>query len=192
MVQPADRTSPDSESWGRRDVSAPLAVTVLVTACALILLVRVYVFQPVYILEHSMEPTLHSGDRCFSVNISLYRNGLVRGDIVRLRDPMGQGFDLTKRVIGLPGELFAVEDGQVFINGQPLDEPYAAEPLRVSVPPFRIPEGRVMVLGDNRNRSDDSLIWGPVPQALIRSKVAFQFWPLENMHSLSAAAMVSH
>lgn len=190
MKQNAGHSKSDSQTW-RRQIPAPLAAAVLAAACIVILLLRIYVFQPVYILEHSMEPTLYSGARCFSVNINLYRRGLERGDIVRLRDPRGQGFDLTKRVIGLPGELFSVQGGLVYINGQPLDEPYVSEPLMIAVPPLRIPEGHVMALGDNRNHSDDSLLWGPVPQTLIRSKVAFQFWPPEHVRSLAPQSTAS-
>ena len=190
MEQRSGHVKSDPETW-RRHVSTPLAVAVLAVSCALILLVRVYVFHPVYILEHSMEPTLHSGDRCFSVNIRMYPRGVDRGDIVSLRDPRGQGFELTKRIIGLPGEIFSVADGQVFINGQPLHEPYTSEALRIIVPPLRIPEGHVMALGDNRNHSEDSLVWGPVPMALIRSKVAFQFWPLAQVRSLAPESTAS-
>ena len=69
-------------------------------------------------------------------------------------------YPYIKRVIGLPGETVEVRDGLVFINGEPLDEPYIAEPPRYTYGPVTIPEGQYFVLGDNRNLSNDSHEWG--------------------------------
>lgn len=133
-------------------------------ACG-ILAVAVYIFFTYrigFILTSSMAPTLKPGDQ-YLINLRAYRrHPPQRGDIIVFQ-PRGEDAPLVKRVIGLPGETVTVLEGRVYINGQPLYEPYLAEepiaewPLQVVVP-----ERSVFVLGDNRNFSEDSRDLGPV------------------------------
>ncbi len=102
-----------------------------------------------------------------------------RGEIVVLHRPIPMrtpGRADIHRVIGLPGETVAIRDGRVFINGNPLEEPYVADPARYRYPPGgseqTIPEGMIFVLGDNRNSSADSHIYGPVPLANVIGRAA--------------------
>lgn len=86
--------------------------------------------------------------------------------------------DFIKRVIGLPGETVEIRDGMVFIDGEELTgEEYIQEPPYYRDGPHKIPEGHVFVMGDNRNNSEDSHVWGPLPISYIRGKALFVYWP---------------
>ena len=104
----------------------------------------------------SMEPTFHAGDR---VTASPVNRELQRGDIVFYTVT---NITLMHRVIGLPGETIEVKDGQVYINGIALAEPYIAEKPLYSVDPILIPQGHYFLLGDNRMKSSDSHNRGPI------------------------------
>jgi signal peptidase I len=127
----------------------------------------------------SMEPTLHEGQYLIVSKISYWLHRPERGDIIVLDPPNGRSeIPYIKRIIGLPGEKVDVRDGRVWINGIALNEPY------ISGPPTYI-ENRVlgdneyMVLGDNRNNSSDSHIWGVLPRENIIGKSIFRYWPPE-------------
>jgi signal peptidase I len=107
-----------------------------------------------------------------------------RGDIIVLNPPVRTDKPYIKRVIALPGETVAIHDGKVFIDGKPLNEPYIADPPRYVFPgPFdgggvyTVPPDTVFVLGDNRNNSSDSHIFGPVSLDAVIGKAFFAYWP---------------
>lgn len=108
-----------------------------------------------------------------------------RGDIVVLTPPPQEaqrGIPFIKRVIGLPGERILVKGGTVYINDQPITEPYIAEMPAYTWPasgqPFVIPEHDVIVFGDNRNRSEDSSRFGVLPEDLIQGRAVATFYPV--------------
>lgn len=150
-----------------------------------IVLLRVYVVRTVFIMSDSMAPTMYRGDRVLALT-SFGAPRLKRGDVVWFKDPRGGEEDLVKRVIAFPGEMFEVRDGRVAIDGKLLDEPYIAGPLNLPImpQPFKVPDGKVMVLGDNRNFSDDSLIWGPLPISYIKGRISRVLWPPERVRGL--------
>jgi len=88
----------------------------------------------------------------------------------------------------LPGERVLVKDGKVFINDQPIDEPYTAEMPRYTWPangqPMVVPEHNVVVFGDNRNRSEDSSRFGVLPENLIRGRAVATFYPVNEISFL--------
>jgi signal peptidase I len=100
-----------------------------------------------------------------------------RGDIVVFRFPNDPSRDFIKRIVGLPGETIEVRNGQVYINGQPLEEPYLRERPSYTFQPVTVPPGHYFVLGDNRNNSSDSHIWGVVPEGNIIGKAWVSYWP---------------
>jgi signal peptidase I len=111
-----------------------------------------------------------------------------RGDIVVLTPPpqeLQRGIPFIKRVIGLPGESVLVREGKVFINGQPISEPYIAEPPAYTWPangqPYLVPEHSVVVFGDNRNRSEDSSRFGVLDESLIRGRAVATFYPFDEI-----------
>jgi signal peptidase I len=124
----------------------------------------------------SMDPSLANGEYIL-VNKLAYRLGEpARGDIVVFSFPLDPEQDLIKRVIGLPGETVSIQDGQVSVNGIPLDEPYiAASPLYNGT--WVVTDGQLFVLGDNRNESKDSHEWGLLPMENIIGKAVLIYWP---------------
>ncbi|MBI2863930.1 MAG: signal peptidase I [Chloroflexi bacterium] len=121
----------------------------------------------------SMEPNYHEGDYYF-VN-KLARNP-ARLDVVVLRYPRDESRYFMLRVIGLPGERIQVRDGQLYIDGNRLDEPFIAEKPKYAFGPLVVPQSQFFVLGDNRNNSADSHVWGFLPERNIVGKVWLKYW----------------
>ncbi|MCM8762243.1 MAG: signal peptidase I [Candidatus Omnitrophica bacterium] len=137
----------------------------------------------VEIISSSMEPTLKPGDRVVVVK----RDVLKRYDIVLIEAPEGKKEILTKRVVGLPSETIEVKDGDVYINGEKLNEPYIKERPDYELLKEKIPEGSYFLLGDNRNKSEDSSVWGPVDCSFIRGRVVCRYWPLKEFSLLKTS-----
>lgn len=134
----------------------------------------------------SMAPRIHDGDRILIDHLSYVFGEVQRGDIVVLKYPLDPSVDYIKRVVGLPGDDVVLEDGEVWVNGQRIDEPYVAQAdpfarVRVHVKPAHF-----FVLGDNRPRSCDSRDFGLVPQDYIRGRVEVRIWPPERLGSIDA------
>ena len=125
----------------------------------------------------SMLPTLQDGEYVL-VNRLAFRNDLpARGDIIVFASPQAPDLDLIKRVIGLPGDTVKISDGKVQVNGQILNEPYiAAAPIYDGE--WKVPEGNLFVLGDNRNDSSDSHAWGLLPIENVIGKAILIYWPI--------------
>ena len=150
------------------------------------LLIITFVGQVREVPTGSMEPTILVGDRFWTDKLILRFTSIRRGDIV-VFDPPPQvqaQYPYIKRVIGLPGETVEVRDGLVFINGEPLDEPYIAEPPRYTYGPVTIPEGQYFVLGDNRNLSNDSHEWGLLERERIFARAVYRIWPVDRIGSI--------
>src|SRR5207249_4795728 len=96
---------------------------------------------------------------------------------------LDQNKSYIKRVIGVPGDVVRIEAGQVYVNGQELNEPYVPEEFRdrVSYEEQRVREDQYFVLGDHRNSSSDSRTWGFVKRDAIYGKAVFVYWPLASM-----------
>lgn len=125
----------------------------------------------------SMEPTLVSGQRLL-VNKLAYRfSEPERGDIVVINSPRGTSEKLIKRIVGLPGETIELRGGRVYINGRLLAERYHPSVGMRPYPPTMIPPDHYFLLGDNRDHSGDSRIWGSVPRDLIVGPVWVSVWP---------------
>ena len=149
---------------------------------------RVAIAEPRYIPSNSMDPTLHIGDRLLVDKLSYRWQPPHRGDIVVFNPPaqlvkLGYTRDqaFIKRIIGEPGDQIQVQGGQMILNGQPLPEAYIAEAPQYEMPAVTIPSGYVFVLGDNRNDSNDSHVWGPLPQQNLIGKARLRFWPFDRL-----------
>jgi signal peptidase I len=103
--------------------------------------------------------------------------GPQHGDVVVFEPPNHPDEDYVKRIVGLPGETVEVRDGQVWVNGQVLDESFQPKTPSYFVSPLTVPEGHVYVLGDNRNNSNDSHNWGSLPVENIVGRAWLSYWP---------------
>lgn len=153
----------------------------LVVALLVALVIRTFVVQ-VYLVEGpSMEPTLHTYERVF-VNKLVYRlRDPKPGEIIVLQDPNRPQRELIKRVIAVAGETIEIKRGTVYVNGQPLKEPFINTAIKstTDMAPLTIPAKQVFVMGDNRGMSFDSRAIGPVAQSKIDGKAFFMFWPVD-------------
>ncbi len=151
-------------------------------AIALALVFRATVAEARYIPSDSMLPTLDVGDHLIIDKITYRFEKPRRDDIVVFNPPRasgyaGKGEAFIKRVIGLPGETVAVHGGKVWINGKALVEPYELQPPAYTMPPIKLGPNQLFVMGDNRNDSDDSHIWGPLPMKNIIGRAIVRYWP---------------
>jgi signal peptidase I len=133
-----------------------------------------------------MLPRLHDGERIF-VNKLIYYDDyrwapkIERGDIVVFWFPDDPSKSYIKRVIGLPGDTIEVHEGVVRVNGRDIEETYLDPRLNLShrsQAPIYIKPNYYFVMGDNRDNSSDSRIWGLVPKKYIYGKALFRYWPL--------------
>ena len=169
-----------------RDMALSLALAVGLAAVC-----HAAVAEARFIPSGSMLPTLKVGDRVLIEKISYHARQPRRGDIVVFRPPPAVeafGYDnhipWIKRVIALPGERVGVREGKVWIDDAPLDERYLDEPPFYAMTERIVPAGHVFVLGDNRNHSIDSHVWGTVPMGNIIGRASFRFWPLGHFGDL--------
>lgn len=125
----------------------------------------------------SMLPNLHEGEYVIVDKVSYAFRQPERGEIVVLKNPNPGQPDLIKRIIGLPGETIEVRGGQVHVNGQPLTEPYLAQPMGIDTPATQVQAGQFFVMGDNRNNSEDSRRFGTRPAADIVGRAWIIYWP---------------
>ncbi len=175
-------------------------------ALAIALLVKTFFIQAFYIPSESMEPTLKRGDRVFVNKVVFDVGDIHRGDVVVFENPnqaelperggvgaflhwLGEGIgfaqpeneDLIKRVIGLPGETVAIRDHTVYIEGDPILEPYLTAEAREhngDFGPVTVPEGSLFVMGDNRGNSADSRYGlGFVPVDAVVGRAFVIIWP---------------
>jgi signal peptidase I len=188
----------ESAPRGLRERADPVLAAIVFALFA-----RTFLFQAFEVPSPSMEKNVLTGDRLL-VNKFVFAAGagplaaalperaLRRGDVVVFRFPVDPRRDFIKRVVALPGETVAIRDKRVFIDGQPLDEPYAFHaddtiwPDEASIdpdhrrrdqaPPYRVPPGAYFVMGDNRDDSSDSRYWGPVPAGHIVGRALFVYW----------------
>jgi signal peptidase I len=145
----------------------------------------VFLYQPVKVEGTSMMPSLTNEERIF-INKFVYKLGsgkVDRGDTVVFLFPEDKSKSYIKRVIGVPGDSIRIDEGQVYVNGTLLEEPYVPDDYRdrMSKEERVVPEDSYFVLGDHRNSSNDSRAWGYVPKNLIYGKAVFAYWPLDKM-----------
>ena len=171
-------------------------VAVFVIALAVFWVVRLFVVEPFTVPTGSMEPTIQIGDNVLGQKVSLRLGQEVHaGDIVVFRNPDATSDHdiLVKRVIATGGQTVDLRDGHVYVDGKPLDEPYAAgksHPLDMQAPgvavsfPYTVPEGLVWLMGDNRENSADSRYFGAVPTDNLIAVVFFRYWPLDRIGTL--------
>ena len=178
-------SDPSADSTKRQGSWRSLLIWVL-----LALLLRWIVVEPRWIPSGSMLPTLQLQDRILVEKLSprfdrVRHQALPLNSIVvfKVPEPLVQaGYDpdaaLIKRVVGRPGDQLEVRDGQLRRNGEAVDEPWLNEAIDYVMAPVTVPDNELWVMGDNRNASLDSHLWGPLPEADVIGTAILRYWPL--------------
>ncbi len=152
----------------------------------LALVLRWLVVEPRWIPSGSMLPTLQLQDRVLVEKLSpRFGRAVQPGSIVVFHPPpplLAAGYDpdaaLIKRVVAVAGDTVEVKQGRLWRNGRPAVPDWAREPMTYDLAPFTVPAGDVLVLGDNRNASLDSHLWGPLPEGDLIGTAIWRYWPL--------------
>ena len=147
-------------------------------AIVLFMVAQFWIVQGYKVFGSCMEPNLASGERLLGSKLALM-GGVHRGDVVVFQPPHKPQTAFIKRIVGLPGELIEIKNNRVHVNGKALNEPYLHLSWHDERPPERVPDHMVYVLGDNRDNSNDSRIWGELPIESIQAKAWFRYWPLD-------------
>jgi signal peptidase I len=177
------RESVRANVWNALSWVRDLAFSVLIAVVSI-----VFIYQPVKVEGTSMMPGLTDQERIF-INKFTYRFGLgsiERGDTVVFEYPLDNSKSYIKRVIGLPGDEVRIDRGQVYVNDQLLQEDYVESDYRddISMQTMVVKPDEYFVLGDHRNSSSDSRVWGTVARKYIYGKAVFCYWPLNKMGRL--------
>ena len=158
---------------------------IVAAAFVLALLIQQFVVKPFSIPSESMQPTLTDGDRVLVARF-VYRFGDPKpGDVIVFHPPTSPKEEYIKRVVAVGGDRVSVHDGKLWINGKAMDESYINEKVMLGTfPEITVPQGSVFAMGDNRNNSGDSRVFGPVPKSSILGKAFFLYWPLGRIGGL--------
>src|ERR1700678_3957980 len=158
----------------------------LLVSLAISAFIIIFLYQPVKVEGTSMMPGLEDQERIF-VNKFVYRwEPIERGDIVVFRYPRDITKSYIKRVIGLAGDRIRIENGQVYVNGEAVDEDYVPNDYvdARSYGEIVVPGNSFFVLGDHRSMSNDSRDFGTVNERYIYGKAVFGYWPMEKLGRL--------
>ncbi len=154
-------------------------IAVILVAAAVSFLINRFLIVNATVPTSSMETTIMANDRIIGNRLAYLKKEPERGDIIIFRYPDNEKILYIKRLIGLPGETLAVRDGEVYINGEALDEPYLTVPTLGDFGPYEIPEDGYFMMGDNRNDSADSRYWSNtfLHRDGMIGKAMFRYWP---------------
>lgn len=178
----------------------------IILAFIIAIIIRSFIFEPVYVDGESMENTLFAGQRLLVYKLGYFFSTPQRGDIVVLRVQDGNSgnlgllksipilryavpdfdeIDYIKRVIAVSGDTIYTSDGSVYVNGIKLYESYIQQPTLPGIEtPVTVPQGQVFVMGDNRQNSRDSREIGCISIDRIKGKAVIRIWPFDVLGSL--------
>lgn len=142
-----------------------------------------FIYQPVRVEGTSMMPELRDQERIFINKFEYHFEPIRRGDVVVFHYPRDPTKSYIKRVIAIPGDDLRIDDGQVYVNGRPLAEPYVPQSFQDerSYPETVLRANQYFVMGDHRLVSSDSRDFGSVSRKLIYGKASFVYWPADDM-----------
>jgi len=173
-----------------------IAETVILTL-VFFFLVQHFVAQPYQIMQVSMERSLEPGQYVLVDKVSPAFSDYKRGDVIVFDPPAGysedgQNIPFIKRVIGIGGDLVQIHDDAVWVNGVKLSEPYIFDgqpttPL-TSDSTWRVPRGDLFVLGDHREASQDSRVFGPIARSTVIGRAWLRYWPLGTFSFIGSAS----
>jgi signal peptidase I len=171
-------------------------VETVVLTVLIFFLVQHFVAQPYQIMQVSMEDTLQPGQYVLVDKISPTFSDYKRGDVIVFQPPTGfqedgQDIPFIKRVIGVAGDLVEVHDNAVWVNGVKLNEPYVFDgqpttPMNGQAS-WRVPKGDLFVMGDHREASQDSRVFGPIAKSTVIGRAWLRYWPLGKFTLIGSA-----
>jgi signal peptidase I len=174
------------ETERRRSGLRAVGETLFIVAAAFVLalIIQAFVVKSYVIPTPSMVPTLMEGDRVM-VNRFIFRfTEPKRGDVIVFQTDLRKD-PLIKRVVVVGGDRIAVHDGKLYLNGEAQVEPQLNEPVMVGeFKEITVPAGEFFMMGDNRNDSGDSRMFGPIKRSVILGRAFLRFWPLNRLHWL--------
>lgn len=169
-------------------------VETLVLTLIIFFVIQNFIAQPYQVQQNSMERTLEPGQYVLVDKLTPRWDPYSRGDVIVFNPPETWTSDSTpfiKRVIGEPGDTVAVrDDGFVYVNGVRLEEPYTFrndaglnEPTEASPDQTRwvVPAGQLFVMGDHRQKSADSRVFGPISATTVIGRAFLRYWPIETV-----------
>lgn len=174
-------------------------VKIFILAIVVIVPIRVFLFQPFFVQGASMEPNFEDGQYLIvnelgykETDLKIFKvdsfKDLKRGDVIVFRYPFNPSQFFIKRIIGLPGERIKVDKGSIYIynsenpEGKKLEEEYIARDLTTKGEnDYQIKDDEYFVMGDNRNHSSDSRVWGAIKTSHVVGKVLLRAWPISKM-----------
>jgi signal peptidase I len=160
-------------------------VGVIAFGILIALTARLFLVEVFWIPSESMVPTLQEGDRVLVNKLSYKTHDVHRGDVIVFERPPAASHpgqdeikDLIKRVVAVGGDTIEARDGDVYVNGERIVEPYLVEGTPTNeLPLTEVPEGQVFVMGDNRTNSEDSRVFGPIDEDTIVGRAIIKVLP---------------
>lgn len=154
----------------------------IIAAAIIAFLIKAFLFDIIQVSGRSMIPTLHNNDRIAVEKISLYRHSFKRGQIIIFDSGKKEQSIYIKRLIGLPGDKVEISNGLVYVNDELLKEDYLKPGTYTDIDlKLTVPEGKVFVLGDNREVSEDSRYLGPIDISKLKGRAIFRIYPFNDM-----------
>jgi signal peptidase I len=187
-LEPADNKSAPQLRHDLRSWTRDLAV-----ALGLALVIIIFLYQPVKVEGTSMAPLLSDQERIFINKFVYHFEPIERGDVIVFWYPLDRSKSFIKRVVGLPGETIEIRGGRLYLDGKERKEIYVPASYLdgSSFGPLVIPGEEYFVMGDHRDSSNDSRMFGPVGRQYIYGKAVFAYWPVDHFGSLTSSSTVN-
>lgn len=181
VTQVEEATPAPDEAGGLWQIARPAikeALQIVAPALILAMVVHLFLAQATVVFGQSMEPNLHPHQRLIVDKVSYRLHAPQRNDIVVIDLPSMEEL-LVKRIVAMPGEVVEIRSGVVYVNGQPIAEPFPHDTSPIEMAPMTLGPLAYFVLGDNRSNSNDSRAFGPVTLDQILGRVWLRYWPLD-------------
>lgn len=182
-VREEEGSNPLGKQWSKLSKETKEDIVTTLGSFAFALVIRILLVEPRFIPSLSMFPTFDIGDQLLVDKVSHFARGYQRRDVVVFNPPLtyveltGNTEALIKRVVAVGGDTVEVKNRHVYVNGEQQVERYINEDPDYELKPLTVPQGMLLVLGDNRNHSYDSHIWGFLPKENVIGRAVFKYWP---------------
>lgn len=183
-----------SNKFGKMSQETKDDIKSTIVSFTVALFVRLFLIEPRYIPSLSMFPTFDIGDQLLVDKISHISRGYQRRDVVVFNPPQkyidltGNTEALIKRVVAIAGDTVEVKNNRLYVNNVVQEEAYTNELPDYALAPLKVPQGMLLVLGDNRNHSFDSHVWGFLPEKNVIGRAVLKYWPLGRVGAVEGSS----